>query len=115
MSEDKDIVEVVSELMVLNEGNEEMHDPRIDRANTLIVKIMHSPNIPYHKALLLITELQAISAYCADQAAVYATFKRDKAGTVNNHKKNIYYSKKEALDKLVDSLKYVVRYTAQSG
>ena len=43
-------------------------------------------------------------------AAVYSTIAKDKAGTVNNNKKNVYYSAKESIDKLVDALKYVVRY-----
>jgi hypothetical protein len=45
-------------------------------------------------------------------ASVYSTILKDKAGTENNNKKNIYYSVKEALDRLVDSLKYVVRYNS---
>jgi hypothetical protein len=43
-------------------------------------------------------------------ASVYSTIAKDKAGTTNNNKKNIYYSAKESIDKLVDALKYVVRY-----
>jgi hypothetical protein len=43
-------------------------------------------------------------------ASYYSTIAKDKAGTMNNNKKNIYYSAKESIDKLVDALKYVVRY-----
>jgi hypothetical protein len=39
----------------------------------------------------------------------YATIKKDRAGTDNNHRKNVYYSTKEALDSLVSALKYVAR------
>ena len=41
-----------------------------------------------------------------------STIAKDKAGTENNNKKNIYYSVKESIDKLVDALKYVVRYNS---
>jgi hypothetical protein len=45
-------------------------------------------------------------------ASYYSTIAKDKAGTENNNKKNIYYSAKESIDKLVDALKYVFRYNS---
>jgi len=45
-------------------------------------------------------------------SSFYSTIAKDKAGTVNNNKKNVYYSVKESIDKLVDALKYVVRYNS---
>jgi hypothetical protein len=59
---------------------------------------------------MLIIELQAMSTKFSMLASYYSTIAKDKAGTANNNKKNIYYSAKESIDKLVDALKYVVRY-----
>lgn len=99
--------ELVSQITELNDLHEFMNDEQLDRAMHLVIKLItkieeHTPNVPR-----LIVELQAISAKCALMAAYYATIGRDKAGTPNNYKKNIYYSAKEALDRLVDSLKYL--------
>ena len=69
------------------------------------------PEVPSAKAPMLIIELQAISAKLAILASYYSTIAKDKAGTVNNNKKNIYYSVKEATDRLVDALKYSARYS----
>jgi len=64
------------------------------------------------KAPYLIIELQAMSTKFSMMASYYSTIAKDKAGTTNNNKKNIYYSAKESIDKLVDALKYVVRYNS---
>jgi hypothetical protein len=42
-------------------------------------------------------------------AVTYTTIKKDRAGTLNNNKKNIYYAMYDALDKLVAALKYSAR------
>jgi hypothetical protein len=53
--------------------------------------------------------LQAISAKLAVMARYYTTFEK---GGENSKKKNTYYTVSEAIDKLVDSLKYSARYGA---
>jgi hypothetical protein len=53
-----------------------------------------------------------MSTKFAVMSSVYSTIAKDKAGTPNNNKKNVYYSVKESIDKLVDALKYVVRYNS---
>jgi hypothetical protein len=55
-------------------------------------------------------ELQALATKFAMLAAYYATIAKERAGHPNNHRKNIYYSTKEAIDKLVDSLKYAAKF-----
>lgn len=102
-------LETISKLTEFNDLTEFMQDPQLDRALDLAIKCMADPNIAAQKAPRLIVELQAISFKFSLKAVEYATIKKDRANTVNNHKKNIYYSTKEALDRLVDSLKYAAR------
>ncbi len=102
-------LETISKLTEFNDLTEFMQDPELDRALHLAIKCMADPNIAAQKAPRLIVELQAISFKFSLKAVEYATIKKDRANTVNNHKKNIYYSTKEALDRLVDSLKYAAR------
>ncbi|QNN99175.1 hypothetical protein SEA_FAUST_72 [Streptomyces phage Faust] len=108
MTEENPLV-TVSVLTEFNDLTEFMQDPQLDRALELAIKCIASPDVAATKAPRLIVELQAISFKFSLRAAEYATIKRDRAGTENNHKKNIYYSTKEALDRLVDALKYAAR------
>lgn len=110
MSTEKSSLETISLITEFNDLHEFMQDEHLDRAMTAIINILMKPDIPSAKAHILIVELQAISAKFGILASYYSTVAKDKAGTVNNNKKNIYYSVKESIDKLVDALKYVVRY-----
>lgn len=106
---DENPLETVSTITEFNDLTEFMQDPQLDRALDLTIKCIANPEIAATKAPKLIVELQAISAKFAVKAVEYATIKKDRAGTENNHRKNIYYSTKEALDRLVDALKYAAR------
>ena len=110
MMSDKNVLEVISTITEFNDLHEYMKDDQLDRAMSAIINILMKPDIPAASAHKLIVELQAISAKFGILASYYSTIAKDKAGTVNNNKKNIYYSVKESIDKLVDALKYVVRY-----
>jgi hypothetical protein len=107
---DKSSLELISDITEFNDLHDFMKDEQLDRAMAVIINIIAKPDIPAAKAHLLIVELQGISAKFGVLAAYYTTIAKDKAGTINNNKKNIYYSVKESIDKLVDALKYVVRY-----
>ena len=109
---DKNTLELISEITEFNDMHEFMSDDQLDRALAILVKLIMNPEVPSAKAPMLIIELQAISAKLSILALFYSTIAKDKAGTVNNNKKNIYYSVKEALDRLVDALKYSARYSA---
>lgn len=110
MLNDKNSLELVSIITEFNDLHEFMGDEHLDAALEIVVKLLMKPDVPSAAAPKLIIELQAMSTKFAILASVYSTIAKDKAGTVNNNKKNIYYSLKEAIDKLVDALKYVVRY-----
>lgn len=109
---DKSTLELISTITEFNDLHEFMKDEHLDKTLAVVVKLLMNPDIPAAKAPNLIIELQAMSTKFAVLASVYSTILKDKAGTENNNKKNIYYSVKESIDKLVDALKYVVRYNA---
>ena len=109
MSE-KNTLELISTITEFNDLHNFMQDEQLDKALAIVVKLLMNPDVPAAKAPLLIIELQAMSTKFAIMASIYSTIAKDKAGTENNNKKNVYYSAKESIDKLVDALKYVVRY-----
>lgn len=106
---DENPLETVSTITEFNDLIQFMQDPELDRALHLAIRCIADPDIAAQKAPKLIVELQAISFKFSLKAVEYATIKKDRAGTDANHRKNIYYSTKEALDRLVDSLKYAAR------
>jgi hypothetical protein len=110
MADDKNTLELISSITEFNDLHEYMKDEQLDKALAIIVKLLLNPDVPAAKAPHLIIELQAMSTKFSMLASYYSTVAKDKAGTANNNKKNIYYSAKESIDKLVDALKYVVRY-----
>jgi len=110
MVNDKNTLEFINDITEFNDLHVYMADQQLDKALAIVVKLLMNPDVPSAKAPHLIIELQAISTKFAMMASVYSTIMKDKAGSVNNNKKNIYYSAKESIDKLVDALKYVVRY-----
>lgn len=107
---EKNTLELISDITEFNDLHEFMKDDQLDKALAIVVKLLMKPDVPTAKAPQLIVELQALSTKFAILASVYSTIAKDKAGTENNNKKNIYYSVKESIDKLVDALKFVVRY-----
>jgi hypothetical protein len=70
----------------------------------LLQKLISKPDVPASVGVELIVKLQAYSAKFAMLASWYTNVKKDERA-----KKNIYYSAKEATDRLVDALKYAVR------
>jgi hypothetical protein len=112
VSTEKNSLELISDITEFNDLHEFMQDEQLDKAMAIVVKLLMNPDVPSAKAPHLIIELQAMSTKFAMLASVYSTIAKDKAGTVNNNKKNVYYSAKESIDKLVDALKYVVRYNS---
>lgn len=102
--ENKSTVDLLNEVSQFNEISDYMQDKELTEALTIIAKLISNPDIPPAKAMLTITRLQSFSAKFAMLASWYSHVKKD-----DRAKKNIYYSAKEAIDKLVDALKYSVR------
>ena len=101
------LIETVSALTEFNDIYEYMQDNDLDQALDLIIKLISKPDVPSATAPSLIVKLQAISAKLSVLARYYTTFEK---GGENSKKKNTYYTVAEAIDKLVDSLKYSARY-----
>lgn len=97
-------VEILNNISEFNDISEYMDDEEITNALVSIAKLISKPDIPPDKASQLIVQIQSYSAKFAMMASWYANVKKDERA-----KKNIYYSAREALDKLSDALKYTVR------
>lgn len=106
---EENILDVVNRITELNDLSEFLGDQDFDEAMQLVIRLIMKPGIDPAAAQRLIVKLQALSTKYAVLAVTYSTIKRDKAGTPNNYKKNIYHSLKEALDKLCDALKYAAK------
>jgi hypothetical protein len=102
-------LKTISEITELNDLHEFMSDEQLDRAMDITVKLIMKPEVNAGYAARLIVELQALSTKFALLAAYYATVGKGPSGSVNAHKKNVYYSTKEAINSLVDALKYSAR------
>ena len=102
-------IELINELSEFNDIKEFMNDPDLDYALDLIIKLIAKPDVPSSKAPDLIVKMQALSAKFAMMSRFYTTFEK---GGENAKKKNVYYTAEEAINRLVDALKYSARYGA---
>lgn len=96
-----DLLNKVSEFADLSEF---MDDTEFTEALVMIAKMIAKPDIPPAAAAKLVVQLQVYSTKFAMMAAYYANVKKGQTA-----KKNVYYSAREALDKLSDALKYLAR------
>lgn len=106
---DENTLELISKITEFNDLSEFMQDDELDIALARVVKLIMRADVPASVAPKLIVELQALSTKFALLATHYATIAKGPSGSVNAQKKNIYYSTKEALNSLVDALKYSAR------
>lgn len=103
------MIDVLNKVAEFNGVHEFMDDEQVDKALILIVKILTNPDIPPQKAIPLINELQAMSAKFGILATWYSTVEKGSPGSRNHTKKNVYYSLRDATEKLAGSLKYSAR------
>ena len=106
--EDEDVLSLISEITELNDMHDFMEDEHLDKAMAYIIKLIAKPDVPQAIAPKLIVQLQALSAKFAMMSRYYTSYK--KTGEKNVTKKNTYYTTKEAIDRLVDALKYSARF-----
>ena len=106
---DKSTIDVINEITEFNDMKEYMNDKDLDYALDLIIKLIAKPDVPSSKAPDLIIKMQALAAKFAMLSRFYTTFEK---GGENAKKKNVYYTAEEAINKLVDALKYSARYGA---
>lgn len=101
----------IDTILEFQELNDFMQDEDLAKAlNTVIKLSVKSESVPPAQIPALIVKLQSLSAIFAMKATSYATILKEPTGKPNNHKKNIYYSANSALDRVVDSLKYMSKY-----
>lgn len=110
MTNDETVLKLISEITEFNDMSEFMQDEQLDKAMAAVVKLMMTPDVPHKRALTLMVELQAMATKFSMLKVYYMTIAKDKAGTVNNHKKNIYMTASDAINRLVDVVKYSARY-----
>lgn len=97
-------IELINQVSQFPDLAEFMEDQQITDLLESIVKIRLNPDIPQSKAVSLIVQLEGYAAQFAMQAAYHAFVNKTQPG-----KKNVYYSAKEATQRLVDSLKYAAK------
>lgn len=98
---DKTTIEQINDLYKISEY---MEDDQLTRSLEFITKLIFKPDIPLSVASVEIVRMQAIAAKLALQASWLTNVdKSDRA------KKNLYYTAAAELDKVVASLKYLVK------
>jgi hypothetical protein len=101
-------LELVSTITQFNDIHEFMEDPDLDRALHLVVKLlMAKGGVPSATVPKMIVELQALATKFGILATYYTTIGR--AGSEEAHKKNVYFTMKDSITKLVDALKYTAK------
>jgi hypothetical protein len=103
-------IDLVNEVAEFAEISELMNDEQLTDALGIIVKLMMSPDIPAQKAVGLIVQLEAYAAKFKMLASYYTNVKKD-----DRARKNLYYSANEAVQRLVDSLKYSAKLGSYYG
>ena len=103
-------IELVNEVAAFSDISEIMNDDQLTDALGVIVKLMMSPDVPPQKAVGLIVQLEAYAAKFKMLASYYTNVKKD-----DRAKKNLYYSANEAVQRLVDSLKYSAKLGSYYG
>ena len=97
-------VDLLNSVSHFNEISEYMKDEELTKALVIVAKLIANPDIPPAKVAITITQLQAYSAKFGMLASWYSHVKKD-----DRARKNLYYSARETIDRLVDALKYSVR------
>jgi hypothetical protein len=104
-------VKLYAQIKEFNRVHEFMNDENLDRAMEIVVKLItNQGHIPAIKAVPLIVELQALSTKFAVAHSTYKTFDAGPARSESAHKRDVYYSMRDALNKLVDALKISAKY-----
>jgi hypothetical protein len=94
----------LEEISDLYDIAEYMQDEQLTTALEFIAKVIMKPDIPVQVATVEIVRLQAIAAKMAFKASWMTNV--DKS---DREKKNLYYTAAAEIDKLVQSLKYLVK------
>lgn len=103
-------IELINEVAEFADISEIMNDDQLTDALGIIVKLMMTPDVPPQRAVGLIVQLEAYAAKFKMLASYYTNVKKD-----DRARKNLYYSANEAVQRLVDSLKYSAKLGSYYG
>ena len=103
-------LDLVNEVAEFTEISELVDDDQLTEALAIIVKLMMNPDVPPQKAVNLIVQLEAYAAKFAMLASYYTNVKKD-----DRAKKNLYFSARDAVQRLTDSLKYSAKLGSYYG
>lgn len=84
--------------------SEYMDDKELQLALEFIAKVILKPDIPLEVVALELVKLQSIAAKCAMKATYMANVDK-----TDRPRKNMYYTAAAEIDKIVSSLKYLLR------
>jgi hypothetical protein len=107
MSDESSTLDLVSTVSEFSEVHDYLEDEDVDLVLARIVRLCAQPNVQPHTAAKLVIELQAMSAKFAVLATYYQGI--GKKGTEESHRKNMYYTLRDATARLSDALKYAAR------
>lgn len=108
MSE-RNSLDYLSQVQDLMDLYEFMEDDDLAEAMDLALKCIAKPNIPPAYAKEALLKMEALSFKFRMMGNTYMTIKKGTSGTVENKKKNVYFSVSEACHELAGALKYVAR------
>lgn len=106
---DKHALEYISEIQDLVDLNDFMDDEQFAEALELAVKCVAKPDLPPAAAKKALVQMQGWAFIFKMKGQTYMTIKKGKAGSDDNHKKNVYFSVSEQCRDLATALKYLAR------
>lgn len=108
MSDEHPLV-YLSKVQDLMDLNDFMDDEDFEAALEIALKCIANPNpLPVHARQALV-QMQGYAFTFRMKGQAYMTIKKGKAGTDENHKKNVYFSVSEQCHELAQTLKYVAK------
>lgn len=103
----ENLMDLLEEIQEINAVSKFMEDDNVDQALAQCVKIVAKPDIPPHVASVLIVKMSAMIAVFRVKAKNYMLLEKDAPNA--SQRKNIYLTLADAMQELVNSLKYVTR------
>lgn len=102
-------LEYISNLQDLMDLNEFMDNDDLAEAMELAVKCIAKPDMPPSVARTALLKMQGFAFQFRMQAAVYTYIHKNKAGTEENVRKNVYFAASEQCHAMAQTLKYLVK------
>lgn len=106
---EKHALEYISAIQDLLDLNDFMRDEQFEEALGLALKCIAKPDLPPAAAKKALLQMQGWAFIFKMKGQTYMTIKKGKAGSDDNHKKNVYFSVSEQCRDLSGALKYLAR------